>query len=655
MATSPLFSVTRTQLIVGVVASTLLGEGLLMTVLPQALAPWLAALLDALSVATIAGLVTAFLTRALPPAEQLTGKALRRRVRTAYVGAFLLVVATLVLQGERFSPGSLLLIIGATSVSLVLFMEPALDAVVRTLARVERERAEFDRLAMVARRTTNGIVVTDATGGVEWVNEGYVRLTGYTLEDVRGQKAGARTRLRDLGGAQQERDDAARGRMRGAVACGEGFHETLLNRSRDGRLYHIDLDVQPMRDDKGALTGFIGVQTDVHERELALERLRVRATVLEAIHTRASSRTVMEALTRAVSEAHPDMLPSVLLLDQDTLRHGAAAGLPPDYVAAIDGLRIGPGVGSCGTAAWSGEMVITDDIESDERWAAFRGLTRPHGLRSCWSRPFKNRRGAVLGCFALYSKTARGPSAEELALIAEAAELLAIALEQRGIERENELLHAAMESAAEAVVVADAEGRITFRNWALEHLLKSRPVVTLLELMPEALQRGTGRAVAGGHSPGRRVGGTLEPCARGERERARTVVRGEADARAGGPGGFGSAAHDVRRHRDGRAGAAPADRHRRREGQGRSGLGHVDGRRLRSPLHGSAGQPHVAGGSAGAWLHLPERAWHRRPPAHHLRGRRAGFLHGGSLHRPAGGDDLRAAPRRHGDDGRRRL
>jgi signal transduction histidine kinase/ActR/RegA family two-component response regulator/PAS domain-containing protein len=159
-------------------------------------------------------------------------------------------------------------------------------------------------------------------------------------------------------------------------------------------------------------------------------------------------------------------------------------GLPVDYMKAIDGVRIGPDVGSCGTAAWSGELVIVSDIEHDPRWANYRDVALPHGLRSCWSRPFKNRKGAVLGCFALYAKEARGPTEEELEIITEAANLLGIALEQRATERENKLLHAAMESAAEVVVVTDEAGVITFANQVLDPSVQAMPAAALSHLLP---------------------------------------------------------------------------------------------------------------------------------------------------------------------------
>ena len=439
-------SFTRSQLAIGVIAATLLGEGLVMAVLPHSLPGWLAAL-DALSTSAVAGTTVLLMTREVPQREPHNGAAVRRRVRASYAGALLLVLGALVLEGERLGWGGVLVLVGATSISLIVFMEPALRVIVATLARLELERAEYDRLAMVARNSTNGIVVTDADGQVEWINEGYVRLTGFKLEDVRGKKAGALTRVPDLVGKPRAHDDAARARMRSAVAGGVGFRETLLNRARDGRYYHIDLDVQPLRDAAGKLTGFIGVQTDVHARELALERLHVRAAVLEAIQSRAPLSTVLDALTRAIHETHADVLPSVLLVEGGVLRHAAAVGLEPWYTSAIDGLPVGPAVGACGTAAWTGEQIITIDIETDPRWASFRSLTRPQGLRACWSHPFKDRSGVVLGCFALYSKSPRAPSAEEQSLIVEAAELLSMAMER---DRAEVLLRASNAAAEEA-------------------------------------------------------------------------------------------------------------------------------------------------------------------------------------------------------------
>jgi len=60
-------------------------------------------------------------------------------------------------------------------------------------------------------------------------------------------------------------------------------------------------------------------------------------------------------LCRLVEELATGSLSSILLLDANAkcLRHGAAPSLPPAYTQAIDGIVIGPSVGSCGTAAYA--------------------------------------------------------------------------------------------------------------------------------------------------------------------------------------------------------------------------------------------------------------------------------------------------------------
>jgi len=114
-----------------------------------------------------------------------------------------------------------------------------------------------------------------------------------------------------------------------------------------------------------------------------------------------------------------EILTSVLLLSPDGMRltHGAAPSLPQAYREAIDGLEIGPSAGSCGTAAYSGVPVYVTDIATDRRWAPYRDVALPHGLRSCWSTPIRHADGHVMGTFAIYHRTSCGPVKAELAAI----------------------------------------------------------------------------------------------------------------------------------------------------------------------------------------------------------------------------------------------
>ncbi|WP_246801076.1 GAF domain-containing protein [Mesorhizobium amorphae] len=103
---------------------------------------------------------------------------------------------------------------------------------------------------------------------------------------------------------------------------------------------------------------------------------------------------------------------SVLLLDKDGshLRHGGAPSLAKDYTTAIDGIAVGPKVGSCGTAVHRRELVIVADIMQDPLWEDYRQVAAAYGCRSCWSTPILSHQGAVLGVFAMYSMRMREPN-----------------------------------------------------------------------------------------------------------------------------------------------------------------------------------------------------------------------------------------------------
>jgi two-component system cell cycle sensor histidine kinase/response regulator CckA len=139
-----------------------------------------------------------------------------------------------------------------------------------------------------------------------------------------------------------------------------------------------------------------------------------------------------------MEQQFPGMLCSVLLLDSEgiSLRHGAAPSLPAEYCRAIDGCRIGPGVGSCGTAAHSGKPVVVTDIASDVLWKDYRHLALPHGLKACWSTPIFSRAGKVLGTFAVYYREVREPDPQHWQMIECATHLAGIAIERERSDAE---------------------------------------------------------------------------------------------------------------------------------------------------------------------------------------------------------------------------
>lgn len=139
----------------------------------------------------------------------------------------------------------------------------------------------------------------------------------------------------------------------------------------------------------------------------------------------------------AEEQTGDDMLASILLLSEDGkhLELGGAPSLPDAYNAAIEGMEIGEGEGSCGTAAATGQAVFVDDIATNPLWADFRELALTHGLHACWSVPIKAGDGSVLGTFANYYREPRQPSELDRKIIEAIALTTSIAVERMRLER----------------------------------------------------------------------------------------------------------------------------------------------------------------------------------------------------------------------------
>lgn len=134
-------------------------------------------------------------------------------------------------------------------------------------------QAEIDRLVLLAEHTKNLILFTDAQRRIVWVNSAFEKLTGYTLEACRGKNPSF------LQGP--ETDPRTIFRMRKALDAGMGFREEILNYTKDGSTYWLDLEVIPQRDQNGVLQGFFAVQTDITVRRSREEALEIFRSAVE--------------------------------------------------------------------------------------------------------------------------------------------------------------------------------------------------------------------------------------------------------------------------------------------------------------------------------------------------------------------------------------
>jgi PAS domain S-box-containing protein len=164
------------------------------------------------------------------------------------------------------------------------------------------------------------------------------------------------------------------------------------------------------------------------ERQQKMDRLEMDLFEKSLSNVTAVQQTLHEYLT-GLEELFPGMMASVLEIGNGKVYSFASPSLPKTYLEAINGSKIGPKAGSCGTAAFIREKVVVSDIKKDPLWEDYRELALSHQLMSCWSHPIFNSKDEVIATVAYYHKTVGSPSLEELDLMGRSASLISLILE----------------------------------------------------------------------------------------------------------------------------------------------------------------------------------------------------------------------------------
>ncbi|MCC9167540.1 PAS domain S-box protein [Pontibacter harenae] len=120
-------------------------------------------------------------------------------------------------------------------------------------------KEELEKLSLIASKTSSGAMITDAGGRVEWINEGFTKITGYTLAETVGKKPGAL-----LQGAETDQEEVQR--IREKLREGVPFNALLLNYKKTGEAFWVSMDISPVYNASGVLTHFIAIQKDITPR-----------------------------------------------------------------------------------------------------------------------------------------------------------------------------------------------------------------------------------------------------------------------------------------------------------------------------------------------------------------------------------------------------
>jgi diguanylate cyclase (GGDEF)-like protein/PAS domain S-box-containing protein len=288
-------------------------------------------------------------------------------------------------------------------------------------------KAEAIELHDILEFYPDGIVWHNKQGEIEYINKAFVHMFGYTQVDISTIGAWYKLAFPDeayrhyiIERWENTFNDVEPSELYVTVTCKDGVKKRII------------LSARWLKDK--LLMNF----SDVTTRWQTEQRLVTHNKMLEMVSNGTPITDILNSIVAYVESEDKDAICSILLLKGDRLYTGSSPSLPDFFNKEINGIEIGDGVGSCGTAVYYGQRVIVKDILTHPYWHSFLPLIEKTALRACWSEPIFSSTGKVLGSFAIYYQFPHEPTDNELELISFAANLASVAIENRAAQEELE-------------------------------------------------------------------------------------------------------------------------------------------------------------------------------------------------------------------------
>jgi diguanylate cyclase (GGDEF)-like protein len=279
-----------------------------------------------------------------------------------------------------------------------------------------------------------GIGWSNLNGKIEYINQQFTKLFGYLLEDIPDIDTWYLKAYPDV----NYRENVVIPWYKSVIVAYEsGTTPSELEGNitcKDGTERHIVVRISWVGDKR--LVSF----SDMTAHWQSEQRNRSHDAILEMVAKGVPLSEILNSIVKTIEFEEPTALCSILLMDKEGehLLTGAAPSLPAFYNDAINGVEIGLGVGSCGTAAYLGKRVVVEDIMNHEYWKPYASLAQSAGLGSCWSEPIVSSDGSVLGTFAIYHTVPTNLMQSDVERISYAANMAAIAIENSNTRAELE-------------------------------------------------------------------------------------------------------------------------------------------------------------------------------------------------------------------------
>lgn len=297
------------------------------------------------------------------------------------------------------------------------------------LQKIKKAQENFQ---VVFEANSNGLLVVDHTGVIIQANTALKQMFGYSPGELIGRPLD--TLIPDIDSESYQAKIS--GYYKDPSSINTASRALIRAKRKDGKLFPIEIGLSHFIDN-GMIFSLANV-IDMTEHQRSEELEFYRSKVLQKLVEGASLESILESITVGIETLDPEAICSILLLDREGkhLLKGAAPHLPDFYNDAIDGIEIGEGQGSCGTAACTGKRVIVESIPTHPYWSDFKEIAEKAGLKACWSEPILNSDQKVIGTFAIYHSFECAPSEGDIQLIEQASTLASIAIERKRVENQ---------------------------------------------------------------------------------------------------------------------------------------------------------------------------------------------------------------------------
>lgn len=260
------------------------------------------------------------------------------------------------------------------------------------------------------------------------VNEAAVTHYGYSEEEFLSMT------LYDIRSAEE----AAKLRAHIEEINNNTFTQNLVSRhlKKNGEL--IDVEIHGSEIYFGEKRARLVLSIDITLSNYQKNILAMEKEVYELNATAGTSfKELLNTLIKNIEQIMPDSFCTISQKEEaNTIRNLAGDSMPQEYLQLIEGILIGPDIGSCGTAMFTGRNIFVADIDRDPLWQKVKTYIQPFGFKACWSVPIKQHNGKVIGSFAFYFKSIKAPLPYQVNLLERAASLVGVLIENRNAAEE---------------------------------------------------------------------------------------------------------------------------------------------------------------------------------------------------------------------------